>query len=317
MRWEDERYVRVYTRDTGDWLALSFDAQALFLMLLRKTDRIGDLHLGKRGKAAIGACVGHSKKKGLALALEELLADGCVRISDNGDRLHLPNFLEAQEVAKSPAERKREQRERDAAQALQNTQLSRDVTPVTIGHEMSPRAVPSRAVPNPPCRAEPVLPEIANAIPMDGIRAAGALELPGIVAAAEQGRRLEDAPAPREKKPKAEKPPNPRHAPLVARLCDIFASTKGTPYAFNGRDAKAVQGLLGMGTDDEIAARWLRGLNGQFKERVDSIWELAEKWNALAATGPPTRVTNIRKSPVGAEDIDRKLFAETGRENGF
>ena len=32
MRWEDERYVRVYTRDTPGWLSLSFDAQALLFL---------------------------------------------------------------------------------------------------------------------------------------------------------------------------------------------------------------------------------------------------------------------------------------------
>ena len=37
MRWEDERYVRIYTRDTPSWMLLSWDAQALFLQLLRPT----------------------------------------------------------------------------------------------------------------------------------------------------------------------------------------------------------------------------------------------------------------------------------------
>ena len=34
MRWEDERYVRVYTRDTPEWCLLSWEARALFLLLL-------------------------------------------------------------------------------------------------------------------------------------------------------------------------------------------------------------------------------------------------------------------------------------------
>ena len=40
MDWSNERYVRVYTRDTADWLALSTDAQDLLLLLLRRL-RIG------------------------------------------------------------------------------------------------------------------------------------------------------------------------------------------------------------------------------------------------------------------------------------
>ena len=55
MNWEDERYVRLYVRDTGDWCALSWDAQALLMHLLRKTDRSGIVQLGKRGRANLPA----------------------------------------------------------------------------------------------------------------------------------------------------------------------------------------------------------------------------------------------------------------------
>lgn len=186
MRWEDERYVRVYTRDTGDWLGLSFEAQALFLMLLRKVDRIGELHLGRRGLDSVPALLGHpDKAERLTPALRELLADGCVRLADDGAKLFVPNFLKAQEAAKSPAERKREQRERDAAKALENTHLSRDVTP---GHEMSLRTVPSRAV---PCRTEPAEPGVTtnSPPPVDPVSAPGALNVPTITAAALPDRR--------------------------------------------------------------------------------------------------------------------------------
>ncbi len=165
MRWEDERYVRIYTRDTGDWLALSFEAQALFLMLLRKLDRIGELPLGKRGKRAIGACVGHAGVASLDSALDELLEDGCVCMKD-ASTLFVPNFLKAQEISKTPAERKREQRERDAEAAAAASRLvtgshamSRESHERVTGHEMSPRAVPSQSVPsqsNPPPPEKPV-----------------------------------------------------------------------------------------------------------------------------------------------------------------
>jgi hypothetical protein len=114
MRWEDERYVRIYTRDTVDWLGLSFLAQGLFCLLLRKVDRAGILPLGKHGKKSVAVAIGHGHQWGmLAEPLEELLHDGCVRIDE--DHLLVPNFIEAQEAIQSDAARKRAQRERARA----------------------------------------------------------------------------------------------------------------------------------------------------------------------------------------------------------
>lgn len=181
MRWEDERYVRLYTRDTIDWAMLSFEAQGLFSLLLRKVDRAGLLELGKHGKRGVAAAVGHPGRwEVLAPALEELLADGCVSIS--GTTLVIPNFIEAQEARASDAQRKRDQRERDRdiakAQgfvgskagadivAAVDRELSRNVTDcpaggqevtpdVTRGHTESQAVTPSRAVPSVPSRAVP------------------------------------------------------------------------------------------------------------------------------------------------------------------
>ena len=49
VNWQDEQFVKVYTRDTGEWTLLSWDAQALLLQILRKVDRSGVLQLGKHG----------------------------------------------------------------------------------------------------------------------------------------------------------------------------------------------------------------------------------------------------------------------------
>ena len=159
MRWEDERYVRIYTRDTADWLALSFDAQALFALLMRKLDRAGLLPLGKHGKRAVAAVIGHVHLwPRLEPALEELLADGCVRIE--GDVLVVPNFIAAQEASMSDKQRKAEQRARDRDKAGRPRDVpSRNVTEshagsreVTPGHTESQEVTPCRTV---PYRAEP------------------------------------------------------------------------------------------------------------------------------------------------------------------
>lgn len=111
MDWSDERYVRVYTRDTPDWQCLSFLAQGLFCLILRKVDRAGVLPLGRSGRRAVAISVGHGHQWSLLEpALDELLADGCVRIE--GDLLVVPNFLEAQEAEASDKARARAYRER-------------------------------------------------------------------------------------------------------------------------------------------------------------------------------------------------------------
>lgn len=117
MRWEDERWVKLYTRDTGDWLLLSFEAQGLFRLLLTKVDGAGILHLGRAGRRAVAGIVGHPHRWDLIEpALEELIQDGCVVLQ--GERLIMPNYLEAQEAKTSDKEKKRRQRERDRADAL-------------------------------------------------------------------------------------------------------------------------------------------------------------------------------------------------------
>jgi hypothetical protein len=106
VRWQEERWIKLYTRDTGDWLFLSFDAQALFLMLLRKVDRHGSLSLGRRGPAALAPILGHENAaERIGTALNALLEDGCVTL--DGETLSIPNFGEAQESVTSPSERKR------------------------------------------------------------------------------------------------------------------------------------------------------------------------------------------------------------------
>lgn len=117
LRWADERYVRVYTRDTPEWLSMSFLAQGLFVLLLRKVDRAGILPLGRLGKKGAAIAIGHAHEwNRLEAALEELLDDGCIVIQ--GDRLVVPNFIEAQEAPASNKLRQAEFRARARTKAL-------------------------------------------------------------------------------------------------------------------------------------------------------------------------------------------------------
>jgi len=108
MNWPDERYVRVYTRDTPEWLCLPWQARAVWPQVLRKVDRSGVLatKLGPRGVAVLIALPVDVTEVGLV----GLLVDGCLREHSLG--YVIPNFVEAQEAAQSGLLRQRASRER-------------------------------------------------------------------------------------------------------------------------------------------------------------------------------------------------------------
>lgn len=166
MNWEDERYVRLYTRDTGDWCALSWDAQALLMHLFRKADRSGIVQLGKRGRANLPALLGHADQAArIDAALSELVMDGCVEL--RGDNLLvIPNFTKAQEAKQTDRRRQEESRGKRLAEAMAQP-VSKDTSvshAVTRGHTTSHDVTP--AVPSVPSfRAEP-----AEPLPLRGSR---------------------------------------------------------------------------------------------------------------------------------------------------
>jgi Meiotically up-regulated gene 113 len=107
MRWEDERYVRLYTRDTASWMAIGWEAQALFMLIMRKVDRAGVLELGKTGTRGLSGLF-QMPIDVVERAIVALLEDGC--IERVGANLVIPNYIEAQEASMSPNMRQKESR---------------------------------------------------------------------------------------------------------------------------------------------------------------------------------------------------------------
>lgn len=145
MDWSNERYVRLYVRDTAEWLCMSWQARAFWPLLLRKMDRSGVIQtkLGVRGLAALaGFPLEHAE-----VGIVDLLLDGCLREHALG--YLAPNFLEAQEAISSDAQRQRESRlrrrlvtERDIES--RNVSKSHAVSRgVTNGHGESRAVTPS------------------------------------------------------------------------------------------------------------------------------------------------------------------------------
>lgn len=127
MRWEDEHWVKLYTRDTLDWQALGWEGHAVWFEVFRKLDTAGVLDLGKRGAKGFSAAIGMPFDV-FERGLNTLLEDGCLVL--NGSLLVMPNYVEAQEARKSDRQRQRDSRTkaRDAAMSHDVTLESRGVT---------------------------------------------------------------------------------------------------------------------------------------------------------------------------------------------
>lgn len=115
LDYSNERYVRIYTRDTTTWKLLDWKGRTVMLHALRRADRAGVLDVGGRGV------------RGLTTLLElpiEIVADGLAQlleeecIVERGPVYVFPRYIEAQEAVQTTAHRSREYRERRRALAL-------------------------------------------------------------------------------------------------------------------------------------------------------------------------------------------------------
>lgn len=298
MRWEDERYVRLYTRDTPEWALMSWQARGLFGLLLRIVDRAGIIRLGKAGARGLSVLL-RAPEDVVQAAVEEWVADGMVRVQ--GEILVIPNFVEAQEANQSDKARKRTERERardkasaqiDASQTIETKELSHAVT---RGHTESQAVTPNHAV---PCRAVPPVPSIstANAVASQG-------EFRGIATVEEAGEVI----AKTKKRKKREETPDPRFQTLKEKLVEKIEAATGTKYGWQNGDPAAIKRLMGFGADEEVLRRLDNGLRATGFGHTSTISQLAAKWNepAVRGAGPPGQAggaRDIRKGTVRAED---------------
>ena len=157
MDWSNERYVRLYTRNTDDWMVWPWQARALFPLLMRAADRAGhiDTSRGFIGIAALVMLPLEVVEVGMQALLEGHGAP--VAVVDRGYLIR--NFLDAQEANQTDQQRARESRARKRdrlrhgvttcdASVTNVAPASRDVTQpshvVTRGHP----SLPSLAVPS-------------------------------------------------------------------------------------------------------------------------------------------------------------------------
>jgi len=153
MDYENEKYIRVFTRDTPNWALMSWEANGLLLLILRKLDRAGVLDLGRHGLRGLAAIL-RVPLADIERLMPELLDGGDdAPLVMKGTVLFMPNFLVGQEASQSDQARQRASREkrRDVAAARERhipiQSVTQSVDPsqdVTNGHTVSQPVTPAR-----------------------------------------------------------------------------------------------------------------------------------------------------------------------------
>lgn len=157
MNFEDESYVRLYTRDTPTWLRLGFEGQAILALLLRKVDRAGVVD-GIVDAVADVALVLGAPMAFAQLGMARLLA--CGTVEHRGERLVLPRFFEAQTATKSDKVRAREARAR--RRDLGRPEVIRAMGFADGVDAVTPRDLPSREHAKRPSPSRAVTPSLAE-----------------------------------------------------------------------------------------------------------------------------------------------------------
>lgn len=142
VNYEDEDYVRYYTRDTVSWRALGWEGQTVLALMLH----------GKFDRSGVFDCDGHDPSQAVTLVtgvptqvtvvgLERILASKTWVLRDG--KLVWPKFVHAQSCRRSDRARQRESREKRRGDAL-----GENVTDVTSCHSESQHVTPSLAKPS-------------------------------------------------------------------------------------------------------------------------------------------------------------------------
>lgn len=288
MRWEDESYVRVYTRKTADYLGLSWQAKAVLPLMLMEADKAGIVRVraGARRVQLIAGLIGLPFEV-TEPGLSDLLEDGCILEVESG--YVFPNFVEAQSAAQSDKQRKAEQRARDRDIAAARPILEKITGTVTKRDEPSQNVTESHE------RSQAVTSghslhfnsvQFSSEKPPNPLSGAGA---PGT-----------SAPVIPIQKP----PPAPDD--WADRMDAIFLAATKRPAAQTEHQRRTgLDALMRIPhyTPEEGLRRWRIALSpaGKLRKSVATWKGLAEHWEHFAEEPAATSPAASLKAPVRAE----------------
>jgi hypothetical protein len=144
MDWANEKYVRLFVRDTTTWKLIPWQSKCLLPLIMRKLDRSGVIDLGTDGEDGLAAVI-EVPLEFLQSGLPALLKRDVFRMV--AGKLVMPNFLAAQEARQSDAQRKRESRENQRLAAMKSQPVTGSPEPsqsqsVTTCHTTSDLVTP-------------------------------------------------------------------------------------------------------------------------------------------------------------------------------
>lgn len=142
MRFEDERYVRKYTRKTVTHRKLGWEGRAVWDALLGEFDRAGLVDLSGEDPVDAVHMLTEIPLEIVELGLRRLFDTGTIRLLPN--QIFAPRFMEAQQAQQSDRARQQASRERARAKARYDSALqasgSDSVTGRDIDHTSDPDA---------------------------------------------------------------------------------------------------------------------------------------------------------------------------------
>jgi len=138
MDWGDEKFIRVYCRDTENFSGWGWEAQALIFPIMRRLDESGEIDLcGKDPTEKLKELFPKFPVEFLKTGLEELLRTETFCVRDGS--IFMPKFAEAQQASITPRQRKRAERARK--RLARNASARPDAGEISAGTPQMSRSV--------------------------------------------------------------------------------------------------------------------------------------------------------------------------------
>jgi hypothetical protein len=134
VNYDEEHWIKVYTRDTAGWLSVTWQARGLALEIARKLPKkTGELSLGRRGLEALSGLL-RAPWSEIEPFIQELIADGRLEYDAERQVIRDPGHVVRQGAIASGAERTRRWRGAKAAndaspESSRRDAVTRGVTP--------------------------------------------------------------------------------------------------------------------------------------------------------------------------------------------
>lgn len=140
MRYDEEFWIKVYTRDTPGWLATTWQARGLSLEISRHMPKeTGELSLGRRGLKSIAALI-RADWEEIEPFIMELIEDGRLEYDEQAQVVRDPQHPARQAAITAGAERTRRWRaNRHGVTPGDGERHAASHGDVTERHELSPR----------------------------------------------------------------------------------------------------------------------------------------------------------------------------------